>query len=67
MDSAQTGPHVIPFTLRDWLYDELKEMLDHGLRELSNNSTWNLLVHIVKKNGKGQYRLSFDYRYLKCN
>ena len=57
-------PRIVPYAVRHWLDEKLKEMIRSGLIELSKGSQFNSPVHIVKKKEPGKYRLAVDYKYL---
>ena len=63
-DPAYAKPRVIPYKLRPWLDDKLKEMMDIGLICLAESSPFSSPVQLVRKKEQGKWRLTIDYRLL---
>ena len=56
-------PRIVPYALREWADEKLKDMCKAGLIQLSTGSPFNSPVHIVKKKC-GKPRLTIDYRWV---
>ena len=61
---AYTKPRIVPYRLRPWLDEKLRNMVESGLIAIAKESEFCSPIHIVKKKEPGKYRLTIDYRLL---